>query len=357
MTRIFMGDESSKPNCIDNLHSILQKATKVAIFTHNYPDSDAISSMMGVSWLLEKKYSIESKGFFNGEISHPQNLAMTNLLDPNMGPISEYDEKEYDFRILVDTIPQNAGIGDNKVNFDLVIDHHREVPNGGFNGLFINLKAGSCAATVYHLIRSLDLSLDHENDNDSKVATALMIGISTDTESLMSDDTTDYEFRAWSELFELRDSTVLKKVVHFERPKFWIDSKAGAVNTATYILDGVVVVGLGIIPAKHRDMIADMSDEMVTWEGVNTSVAFAVVEGDRIEGCVRSRNATVMVPSLCKELAGKHGSGGGKLGKGAYRYSLGGFSLEEDEDDETINKMWDLLNQKETKRIQKVIRK
>ena len=100
-----------------------------------------------------------------------------------------------------------------------------------------------------------------------------------------------------------------------------------------------------------------MADNMVSWEDVNTAVAFAIVDGDRIEGCVRSRNASVMVPQLCKELAGKHGLGGGKLGKGAYRYSLGGTAFDDEDDEETRNETWKLLNTKENKRILRVVRK
>lgn len=332
------------------------KPKKVALFTHACPDPDAIGSMMGLEWLLSKKYGIESVGFYSGSLSHPQNVAMVNLLDPVLRPVSEYEPKEYDMRIVVDTVPVNAGLGDHTVNFELVIDHHKEIPNGGFNGTFINLKAGSCCGTIYQLIKQSGLRFEDDNDIDSKVATALMVGISTDTEALMSDDATEYEFLAWSELFEHRSTNILKKIVHFERPKFWIDHKAEAVKN-TVISEGLGVVGLGMIPGKHRDIVADMASEMVTWEDVNTAVVFAVVDGDRIEGSVRSRTASIMVPQLCKELASKHGAGGGKLGKGAYRYSLGGAGIDEEDDEITKEKTWELLNEKETKRIIRITKK
>lgn len=328
---------------------------RVAIFTHSNPDPDAIGSMMAVEWMLRKLCNAECTSFYNGSFSHPQNMAMVNLIDPNLRPITEYQKDNFDLRILVDTVPANAGILE-PVSFDICIDHHREIPNGGFNGLFINLKAGSCCATVYHLIKKCNLHFEDDNDTDSGVATAVMVGISTDTESLMSDDTSEYEFAAWSELFPFRNAGILKKIVNFERPKFWINHKAEAVNSAI-VSEGVGVVGLGIIPACHRDMIADMAQEMISWEDVNTAVVFAVVEGERIEGSVRSRNASVMVPALCDELGGKHGKGGGKLGKGAYRYTLGGVSFDEEDDEETRNKVWTLLNEKETKRIIRTIRK
>lgn len=338
-----------------------KKPKSVAIFSHAMPDPDAIGSMMAMGWLLQKyaqehKLNLETGLFFDGCVSHPQNRAVLNLLDPGLIPVDEYDPEKYDFHVLVDTVPSNAGIGQHKVRFDLVIDHHREVPNGGFDGLFINLKAGSACATVYHLIKSCGFKFEDDNDTDSKVATAIMVGIATDTESLMSDDATNYEFDAWAELFEFRNHNLLKKIIHWERPKYWIDHEAEAVKNAT-VSDGVGVVGLGIIPARHRDMIADMAEQLVTWEDVNTAVAYALIDGDRLEGSVRSHNSATIVSDLCKQLGGRHGNGGGKQGKGAYRYPLGGSSFDEEDDDETKNETWELFNKKENKRIMRIVQR
>jgi hypothetical protein len=164
-----------------------------------------------------------------------------------------------------------------------------------------------------------------------------------------------YEFNAWSKLFAYRDPILLKQIVNFERPKFWTEAKAKASSKAT-IEESVGVVGMGIIPGKHRDMIADMADEMVTWEDVNTAVVFAVVDGSRLEGSVRTKASSLSVPALCHDLAGRHGKGGGKLGKGAYRYDLAGASIDEDEDEEIKRKAWELFEEKEIRRVFRTIR-
>jgi nanoRNase/pAp phosphatase (c-di-AMP/oligoRNAs hydrolase) len=333
------------------------KKKRAAIFTHAYPDPDAIGSVMGVEWLLSKAFGLESDGFFTGPISHPQNVAMVNLLDPNMKAVEEYRRENYDFHVLVDTVPVNGGVGPHHdVHFDLVIDHHKECCAPDFPGMFLNLKAGSCCGTVYDMIRRMDLAFEDDVEADSIVATALLIGITTDTENLMSDDSTEYEFDAYAALFPHRNPPVLRKIVNFDRPKFWIDTKAAAILKAS-IEDGVGIVGMGIIPGKHRDMISDMSQDMVSWEGVDTAIAFALVDGCRIEGSVRSNNAAISVPKLSKDLGGRHGSGGGKLGKGAYKFDLGGGSIDDEDDDETREKTWQLFADKEKNRILRIIRK
>jgi len=336
------------------------KGCKVAIFTHPSPDPDAIGSMMGMAWMLKKVYDIEVDCFYDGHISHPQNQRMCNLLDPEMGLVDACEPGQYAYRIVVDTIPCHAWLpeGMRPANIDLVIDHHKEAPNGDFKGIYLNLKAGSCCATVYQLIKDYDATFEDNNERDSKVATAMMVGIITDTEYQTSDDTTIYEHEAYKELFDFRSPAALKQITRYKHPKEWVQARACvAMKAHDRIKDGILIHGIGFISASNRDLIAAVADEMLSWENVETSVAFAVVDGDRIEGSVRSSNAAIAVPSLCKELGGKHGGGGGKLGKGAYNYELGSMACDADIDESTREKMWEFVNDRELKRVMKILKK
>ena len=132
--------------------------SKVAIFTHTSPDPDAIGSMMGMVWFLKKEFGLDSDCFYGGGISHPQNMAMCNLLEPGLRLFDEYKENDYGIRVLVDTVPSNANVGDNQVEFDIVIDHHKENPVVSFKGLYINLAAGSACGTVFEIIKEFQSS-------------------------------------------------------------------------------------------------------------------------------------------------------------------------------------------------------
>jgi nanoRNase/pAp phosphatase (c-di-AMP/oligoRNAs hydrolase) len=336
-----------------------KEACRVAIFSHACPDPDAIASMMGISWLLEKAFGIESQMFYAGEVSHPQNGSMVNLLSPPLQRVCEYQKEKFDINILVDTIPSHAGVGKNKVDFQVVIDHHRELPHD-FEGVLIHKKCGSCASIVYDLIKSIVPRTNwftDEVDADIKVATALIAGIMTDTNFMMSEDCTEYELNAFKELFEYRNAGFLHQIVFFKRRKFWIDRKAEACAHAKIDEEGCAVVGLGLIPEKERDLIADMAEEMVSWASVETAVAFGVVGGDRIEGSVRSLNASLNVSEFCKKLGAIHGTGGGKHGKGAYQLPLAGFSIDPDEEPADTQDAWESIRKRESKRIMRVLKK
>jgi len=336
---------------------------KIAIFTHQSPDPDAIASMMGIQWLFRKKYDCDCDLYYQGRISHPQNNAMDNLLDPGLKNIEDgwAGDGAYDLHILVDTIPKNAGVGENEIIFDLVVDHHPDLPdllpNSNFNGVTINLKAGSCAGTIFRLVEKSDLAFNDDIDYDKKVATALIVGIMTDTENMLSPDTTEHETDAFKALCDCRDVNVLKQIVFFKRPKFWIIAKAQAAEEAHYDEEGYCIVGMGNLPTKHWDLLADQADEMVQWDTVHTAIAFAVIGEDTLVGCVRSTNASVTVKELCKKLGGKHGTGGGKQGKGRYTYALGGLAFLPEEDEETKEETWQLIAKKERNRILRVLKK
>lgn len=327
---------------------------RAAIFSHTYPDPDALGSQMAIKWLLEK-FNITSDMYISGKIAHPQNMTMVNLLGLELHPLDNYVSEEYGLNFVVDATPMNAGVNGHKINFDCVIDHHKIILEPNYKGLYINTKAGSCCAQIYDLLHSMGTKFDDDVDYDCKVATALMVGITTDTENLMSDDATDYEFKAWSDLFQYRDPICLKQIVRYQRPKFWTDTKIEAMKHPT-IDNRIGVVGLGIIPSKHRDVVADVADELATWEDIKTAVAFALIDGKTVVGSVRSDDTTASVNEICSALGStKKGSGGGKPGKGAYSYELGGASIDDVDDEDDQKATWELINQRERKRVLRIL--
>lgn len=353
---------SEKPliNGYANLFNLIKLANgkRVALFAHSYPDPDALGSMMGLQWVLSK-FNIQSDLFLCGEISHPQNMVFVNIIDPGLKKIQEYEKlsegNKYSHHILLDTIPQNAGIGKCKVTFDVVIDHHRDLPDNDYQGIVVHKKCGSCCSIVYdiakHLLKKDENWFDADNEADQRVATALLSGIITDTDTLMSNDTTNLEFSAYQELFPFRNPLFLKQIVSYKRPRFWIISKAEACKSHD-CQDGIAVYGLGSISSKQRDLIADTADEMSNWENIKIAIAFAVVDGKEIVGSIRSFDPSTIVADLAKILGGELGRGGGKQNKGAYVIPLGGFSFDEDdEDEEDLKKAWEVIKERETKRI------
>jgi len=81
-------DETIKSDKVAQCYSDFQKLVEerkeqgcpAAIFSHTCPDPDAIASMMGMQWLLQRAFDLDSTLYYAGEVSHPQNGAVVNLL-------------------------------------------------------------------------------------------------------------------------------------------------------------------------------------------------------------------------------------------------------------------------------------
>jgi len=91
-----MEEKPSKADYFNKVESLLKDKNRVALFTHFCPDPDAIGSMMGMEFLCNKLGKGTSL-FYTGPISHPQNRAFVNLLDPDLKDISEYKDSDRDF--------------------------------------------------------------------------------------------------------------------------------------------------------------------------------------------------------------------------------------------------------------------
>lgn len=347
----------TKETNFQDLWDALRGAESVALFAHASPDPDALGALLGMEWVLAK-IGVESTIYIDGEINHPQNAALNNLLGGGFSTAAEY--KPAAKAVVVDAIPKNAGVGNNKgIKFDAVIDHHATPPNGGFAGVYINLHNGSACGAVFEIIKESGFGFSENSENDQRVATAMLVGIITDTENLMSEDATDIDMRAFEQLIKVSDREALKKIVHWEIPMEWAACQADAISRLQ-IENNVGIVALKwkehYIPVKHRAVIPHVADYLVSLSGINTAVVFGIVGCDLV-GCVRSNNPSLSVSKLCQELGEKAGgNGGGKLTKGAYKLSLGSYAIDADEDDEeTRESVWSVLTKKEFKRVRKII--
>ena len=344
-------------NCITKLLENCDETTEISIFTHKYPDPDAIASMMAVKWLIQKISPVKIiRLIYDGAISHPQNQVMDNLLEPNMTCADSIQHMKIDKAILVDTVPDSAGTGKlPEFEFDLVIDHHKE-PSEQTAKQYYNTHNGSCASTIYQFIKHHNLEFDEDSEIDKRVATAILVGIATDTEMMCSPETTESDVQAWSDLLEKRDPNLLSRIIKYGVPKLWVETKA-SIMQKVQISDGIAVVGIGMLDSKHRDLISSIADDIKTWNEVHTAIVYALLDGNIMTGSVRSSDSGISVPTLCKTLgSSKKGNGGGKPGKGAYSYSLGGSSLDDEEDEQIADMTWKLFEIKEKSRILKTIK-
>lgn len=292
---------------------------KVAIITQFTPDPDAIGSALGLQWILETKYGLLSSVFCGGDVSHPQNHTALNVLDVRLYGVNDFDVHEYDTVVVVDTVPQNTGFEDIVDEFHAVFDHHKFDIELELTDIRNN---GSCCSIIWDYLDHF--GVDYESERGIVVATALLFGLRNDTDDLLSEDTSELDMKAHSNLMSKIDHKKLQDIIRFPYPSYQYDLKAQAFGNKV-VHDSVLISSLGIISSKRRDALPIIADEFIRMEGVETVIVFAIIE-DRVEASVRSRNASINVHDFCQRIfgenyaGGKHGAGGAKVPLG-FLYS------------------------------------
>lgn len=329
----------------------------VVITTHACPDPDAIGSACGIKHIIKSFIpDANVQIVYFGEVSHPQNKTMIRVLNLQLVHIDEIEgglrekediEKFAHAYICVDVVPDRSSVP--KAEYLFVVDHHKsDTKNAQFKDI---QQVGSASTLVWSYMRDLGIELDKSIEEDSNVATALVIGIKTDTSDLVTEAVTDLDFEAFKNLIEAMNQKYLAKIVNYPIPPYHFELRKRLDHDNHVITEnGIFVGGIGYISPAKRDALPSIAEERARVEGIDTSFIVAIV-GDNLEVSVRSSGLAIDVDKLCKKIFGKEYAGG-KSGAGAARIPMGSFSVM-DEDEETQREAWDFARRLWFKRILK----
>jgi nanoRNase/pAp phosphatase (c-di-AMP/oligoRNAs hydrolase) len=317
----------------------------VAIVMHPVPDPDCIGSAYGMrriikEWVPDAKCSL----VYSGEISHPQNRTMMNVLKLQLVNVEEIENElktledcnEYaDVFICVDCVPERSSIPSAEYLF--VVDHHKgDTKNAKIKDI---RHIGACSTLVWEYMNEIQLNLDNSTEEDSNVATSLVVGIKTDTADLVTETVSDLDFEAFKNLIGPMDQKSLAKIINYPIPPYYFDLKKRLDEEGHVSCEnGVFIGGIGYISPAKRDALPSIAEERARTEGVDTSFILAIV-GDNLEVSVRSSGLAIDVDKIIKKIFGKS-NGGGKMGAGAAKIPMGSFSVA-NEDDQTQNEAWE----------------
>lgn len=314
-----------------------KQINEVYICLHDAPDPDAFGSACGINFIL-KQNGINSKIVYRGEISHPQNKAMMNMLSIVAEKINykiNNNKNKNEFEcICVDCTPNNSCTE----LASLTIDHHKVKSESKFE--IIDPSYGACSTIVWNIVKEL-LILDQidKNSQDSIITfTSMLLGIRTDTIDLTSERMSKEDFIAYQELLELADKEIIQKIMNYPFPRYLYEKRMILHEKGnSHELNGVFVGGIGFIPSSQRDVIAILSDEYVRMESVSTAVIFAIIDKKFLEISVRSNSVSLDVNQMCKDLFGEFG--GGSSSRGGAKVPLVFYS---EIDDKRMDDLWDL---------------
>ena len=328
----------------------LESPIHIAIAMHFVPDPDCIGAAYGMKRIIKEWDSDAIISIIHGgEVSHPQNKTMINVLNLEF---THYDEIEdlssfADVFIVVDVIPERCGLAD--VPCLMVVDHHKgDTKNAEIKDVRF---LGSASTIVWTYMSEIGLVLDKADEEDAKVATAMLVGIKTDTNEMSTESVTDVDFEAYRNLLGFTNPNHLASIINYPIPPYHFDlrkrlDREGHVDEGK----GFFIGGIGYIHPAQRDAIPSIAEERARVEGINTSFIMAIV-GSNLEVSIRSSSQSLEVHKTCQNIFGKEYSGG-KPGAGAAKIPMGSFAVDE-EDDETQEEAWEFIRKLWFKRIKR----
>lgn len=178
---------------------------RVYIQAHNFPDHDAVASAFALQTFM-KIYGVECRLVYDGEIQRDSLKRVIADLAIDIRKTDEYDMKENDRVIIVDGCKWNKNVTDLIGNEVGVIDHHRVSNPEDVEFCDIRPEWGACVS----IIASYYFYFNQEIPPD--VATAMMIGINTDTAHLTR-GVTEHDLKCFTHCYEIADVSYFNSIM------------------------------------------------------------------------------------------------------------------------------------------------
>lgn len=293
------------------LNDIIKSSKNILITSHINPDGDTLGSMCGMYALIKLNFKKKCDMLVVSKVPDKYKFI------PNINLAKHIDEvdksREYDLVINVDAAALDricdGMILFEKAKYTVNIDHHKT--NIGYADLnFVEGDASSAAEVVYSIVKELGWKMNLD------IATALYVGILTDTGSFRFNNTTSRCLEYAAEMLKIGVApNDMFKHCYETYTKGMALCQAYCVDKAVFLDDDKIVY----TTVYKKDMEKYNTDEEFA-EGLverlraitSTSVAFVAKEMKN-GGCkISMRSKKVDVAEIC----GLFGGGGHKFAAG-----------------------------------------
>ena len=320
---------------VESFYRALESARgkQLLICIKGYPDPDVIGSSLCLKW-VGSFFDIEATIVHFEEISHHENRALVKKLDIELVEWSQgFDVSSFDYYAINDSQSTDLPIElPPSCELLVFVDHHKNI--GSANGGFVDIResAGSTSAIYTEYMIEGRIRFQGNSAEETKVATALMHGIRSDTDDFVN--ATALDFRASEYLANHVDKDLLAIISRQSIPAKTMDLTQVALQRkdirGTYLFSGV-----GFVRDEDRDGIGQCADYLLHREGIETVVVFGVMKG-YVDGSLRTKSHTLDPDKWIKDVFGQDGRGswygGGRKDKGGFQIPLGIFSKCQDKE-------------------------
>ena len=313
----------------DELVQTLEKARgkRLLICIKGYPDPDNIATSLALSYMATQ-FEIQSTIVHFEQISHHENRALVKKLDLDIEEYSDqFDYSGYDYFAINDS--QNTELPiklPDTCELLVFVDHHKRL--GTVKGHFVDIResVGSTSAIYGEYLRDPRFNFSGDSFEESKIATALMHGVRSDTDNFVNATPLDYSASEF--LSRYVDKDLLSLISRQSIPAKTMDLMQIALQRKD-IRGTFMFSGVGYVREEDRDGIGQCADYLLHREGIDTVIVYGVVGGEFVDGSLRTKSHTLDPDKWIKDVFGQdqHGVyyGGGRKDKGGFQIPLGVF--------------------------------
>lgn len=272
----------------------------VAILVHPDPDPDALASALALRALLRRDPD-STPIVTMGDMTRPENRRMSELLRMRVTRVTEAELHNLPRVVAVDFQP--IFLCEDDGPRIAIIDHHpcEKMPRAAFVDIRPHYGATATMMTEY-------LRVEDERRIAEPLATALLYGIKTDTDTL-SRGSISNDVEAYAFLQAHADLPLLRRL---ERSSYSIETARVYGNALMNIATegDIAAVFLGAIADDDAHVLADIADFCLALEQITWAIAAAVID-DNIVLTIRHLGGAEGAGDLAKAITEKCGSGGG----------------------------------------------
>jgi nanoRNase/pAp phosphatase (c-di-AMP/oligoRNAs hydrolase) len=294
--------ESQAQRLLEKLLAAVDPERPVAIYTHDQPDPDSIASAYALQHLLARRLQVEAIIAFGGTIGRATNRAMVELLGIRLRPLAGIKHADYGTSCMIDTQPEtgNHSIPEN-LPIAIAIDHHPSRPSTR-RATFTDVRTeyGATSTMMFFYLKAAGLDLP------TKLATALLIGIKSDTRGLER-EASEADLHAYLEIFRRADLTLMARIENPRIPQRYFEAFHEALGVSV-LYDGVVVTDMGYV--ENPDMVAEMADFFIPLDGADYALVMGRHKG-RLYLSLRTRSDEHDAGATIARVVGEMGTAGG----------------------------------------------
>ena len=303
----------------------LARGKHVLIALRGHPDPDGIACAIAQAHIGQRLGVSQTTIAYCHELSHRENRALVKLLGLELRKIKSVHEIDrVDCLGLVDAHELDPDLTD-AADYEIltIVDHHRAVSPPKARFVDLRLDVGATATIFVEYLQELS-TLDGDVEEDRRIATALMHGLSTDTDDFMLARAAD--FRAAGMIAEVCDRDLLQDLSRRLIAPTAMDVIARALQ-AMVVRRNFAMAGVGFVSEAERDTIAQAADFLVRREDIDTCVVYGVIGEKYIEGSLRTHSPSVDPAAWLEQAFGADEKGrpygGGRRDKGGFRIPIG----------------------------------